>query len=82
VVHESLHLNTSDVFEATEFFHGRPALRAQMSELLSKLDLGLSDVVIESRKVVEKETGESEEANIPFGVHRMVSEEAETTVLA
>jgi len=69
------HFKTSDVFEATEFFHGRPALRAQMSELLSQLDLGLSEVVIESRKVVEKESGESEEANIPFGVHRMGKKE-------
>jgi len=69
------HFKTSDVFEATEFFHGRPALRAQMSELLSQLDLGLSEVIIESRKVVEKETGKSEEANIPFGVHRMGDQE-------
>jgi len=69
------HFKTSDVFEATEFFHGRPALRAQMSELLSQLDLGLSEVIIESRKFVEKETGKSEEANIPFGVHRMDDQE-------
>ncbi len=65
------HFKTSDVFDATEFFHGRPALRAQMSVLLSRLDLGLSEVIIESRKVVEKESGKSEEANIPVGVHRM-----------
>jgi hypothetical protein len=65
------HFKTSDVFEATEFFHGRPALRAQMSELLSRLDLGLSEVIIESHKFVERESGKSEEANIPLGVHRM-----------
>jgi hypothetical protein len=69
------HFKTSDVFEATELFHGRPALRAQMSELLSQLDLGLSEVIIESRKFVEKESGKSEEANIPFGVHRMGDQE-------
>ena len=69
------HFKTSDVFEATEFFHGRPALRAQMSELLSQLDLGLSEVIIESRKFVEKESDKSEEANIPFGVHRMGDQE-------
>ncbi len=69
------HFKTSDVFQATEFFHGRPALRAQMSELLSHLDLGLSEVIIESHKFVEKETGKSEEANIPFGVHRMGDQE-------
>ncbi len=65
------HFESSDVFEATDFFHGRPALRAQMSEFLSQMDLGLSEVVIESRKFVEKETGESKDANIPAGVHRM-----------
>jgi len=69
------HVKTRDVFQATEFFHARPALRAQMSELLSRLDLGLSEVIIESRKIVEKETGKSEEANIPFGVHRIGDQE-------
>lgn len=64
------HFKTSDVFQATEFFHGRPALRTQMSELLSHLDLGLAEVIIEPRTVVDKETGKSEEINIPFGVHR------------
>ena len=65
------HFKTSDVFQATEFFHGRPALRAQMSELLSHLDLGLAEVIIEPHAVVDKETGKSEEFNIPFGVHRL-----------
>ncbi len=69
------HFKTSDVFEATDFFHGRPALRAQMSELLSRLDLGLSEVIIESRKISEQETGKSKVANIPFGVHRMAEKE-------
>jgi len=64
------HFKTSDVFEATEFFHSRPVLRAQMSKILSRLDLGLSEVIIESHKFVEKKSGKSEEANIPFGVHR------------
>lgn len=69
------HFDTSDVLVATDFFHGRPALRAQMSEILSQLDLGLAEVVIESRKVVEKETGKSEQANVPFGVHRKGNKE-------
>lgn len=69
------HFKTSDVLQATEFFHGRPALRAQMSELLSHLDLGLAEVIIESHTMVEKETGKSEEVNIPFGVHRMGKKE-------
>lgn len=69
------HFKTSDVFEATEFFHGRPALRAQMSDILGRLDLGLAEVIIEPHKIVEKESGKSEKANIPFGVHRKGKQE-------
>ncbi len=69
------HFKASDVFEATEFFHGRPALRVQMSKILSRLDLGLAEVIIESHKFVEKRPGKSTEANIPFGVHRRGEQE-------
>ena len=65
-----VHFETSDVFESTEFFHGRPALRAQMSDILNNLDLGLAEVIIESHSYVEKESGKSEETKIPFGIHR------------
>ncbi len=64
------HFETSDVFDTAEFFHGRPALRAQMSDILSHLDLGLAEVIIESHKIVEKESGKREETKIPFGIHR------------
>ena len=61
---------TSDVFDTAEFFHGRPALRAQMSDILSDLDLGLAEVIIESHRYVEKESGKKEETKIPIGIHR------------
>ena len=61
---------TNDVFDTAEFFHGRPALRAQMSDILSDLDLGLADVIIESHRYVEKESRKREETKIPIGIHR------------
>ena len=70
-----VHFETSDVFDATEFFHGRPALRAQMSDILSDVDLGLAEVIIESHRLVEKESGKSEEAKIPYGIHRTGKQE-------
>ena len=70
-----VHFETSDVFETTEFFHGRPALRTQMSDILSHLDLGLAEVIIESHRFVKKESEKSEETYIPFGVHRKGNQE-------
>ena len=64
------HFETSDVFETTVFFHGRPALRAQMSDILSNLDLGLAEVFIKTRRFMKKESEKSEEVYIPYGVHR------------
>ncbi len=64
-----IHFEVGAVFESTEFFHGRPALRAQMSEFLKTLDLGLAEVVIESHGYVDKESGKSEETKVPLGVH-------------
>ena len=64
-----------DLFEVADFFLHRPALRAQMSSILSRLDLGIAEVIIESRKYVEWQSGESEEIIVPFGVHRMGSQE-------
>lgn len=64
------HFDDYDLFEATKFFHNRPALRAQMSDILRRLDLGLAEVIIESGKFVEKESGKSEDAKVPLGIHR------------
>ena len=61
---------TRDVFEAADFFIDRPALRTQMSEILSSLDLGLDEVIIESRPVLGSEAGKKGKYNIPLGIHR------------
>ncbi len=63
------HLNTNDIIDITNFFHEHPSLRAQMSNILSRLDLGLSEVSIETRQFVRRQSGEREEAKIPLGVH-------------
>ena len=76
-----IHFETSNVVDATNFFHGRPALRAQMSDILSHLDLGLVKVSIESHKFVENETGENKEVNYPIGVHRKDRKEIELLFL-
>ncbi len=70
-----VHFETGNVFDATNFFHDRPALRAQMSDILSHLDLGLVKVVIESHKFVENETSKNKEVNFAIGVHRKGREE-------
>ncbi len=69
------HFDVRDVFDVADFFHDRPALRAQMSAILSRLDLGIAEVIIESRKYVERQSGKSEEVNVPFGVHRKAGQE-------
>lgn len=62
------YFETGDVLMATEFFHSRPELKQQMSDLMRRLDLGLADVVIEKHKITK--SGEIEEVNLPFGIHR------------
>ena len=46
-----------------------------MSDVLSNLDLGIAEVIIESHSYVEKESGKSEETKIPFGIHRYGKQE-------
>ena len=62
------------LFEAAESFHDQPELRAQMSDILSDLDLGLAKVLI-GRKFVENESGKNEEIHAPFGIHRKGGQE-------
>lgn len=61
---------TGDVFQITKFYHDRPALWDQMSEILGNLDLGLAELVIESHSYLDKNSENKKEAKIPFGVHR------------
>ena len=65
-----VHIEPSEMLETSGYFHKRPALRTQMSDILSNLDLGLAEVIIESNYYVEKETGNTREAKIPLGIHR------------
>lgn len=69
------YFKTDDMFVATEFFHCQPALCAQMTSILSNLDLGLADVFIKSHRYIEKESEKGKETYIPFGVHRMGNQE-------
>lgn len=73
------HFDTVDVMRATDFFHSRPALRAQMSEILTRLDLGLSEVTIEQRSYVDKD-GKSEPYNLALGIHRMEKKEVKLPI--
>ncbi len=66
-----------DIFEAAEFFHHEPALRAQMSDILGNLDLGLAEVLIEQHTFMEKESGRNERFHAPFGIHRKGGQEHE-----
>ena len=69
------HFDTIDVFKAIDYFYDRPAMRAQMTDILCRLDLGLSEVAIVSHKSVEKESGDSEKINFAYGVHRKGNQE-------
>ncbi len=65
------HFEARNVLEAADFFIDRPALRTQMSEVLSSLDLGLDEVIIDSQPVLGNGAGKNGKRNIPHGVHRM-----------
>ena len=65
------HFEAINVLEAADFFIDRPALRTQMSEVLSSLDLGLDEVIIESLPVLGNQAGKKGKNNIPHGIHRM-----------
>ncbi|WP_127346656.1 AAA family ATPase [Pseudidiomarina mangrovi] len=45
-------------------------LRKRVVECLSRLDLGMTDVVIRKEKVFAKESGEEQEIAVPYGVHQ------------
>lgn len=65
-----VHFEPREMFETAEFFHSRPALRSQMSDILSSLDLGLAEVIIETTYHVDKETGLNIKTKYPFCIHR------------
>ena len=59
----------NNVFDASENFYSNPKLQKHMVKLLCGLDLGISDLVIEKRKVTD-ESGKEFEMYIPFGIHK------------
>lgn len=65
-----IHRRVEDMFPIVEFYHERPALWAQMSGILENLDLGLSEIIIESHNFLEKDSGNEKQRRIPYGIHR------------
>lgn len=60
---------TDDIFDASEMFFGAPNLKKQMVKLLCDFDFGISDVVIEKRKIKDK-SDQEHDIYVPFGLHR------------
>ena len=69
------HFELSEMYEASEFFYERPALRSQMSEILGDLDLGLARVIIETAYPMDKKTGNTIKTKYPFCIHRSGNQE-------
>lgn len=67
-------LNHDQILRAAEFYASAPDVRETMAALLRQWDLGLSDVRIEKRTVT-KETGDTEDAYIPIGIHLVENKE-------
>ena len=70
-----VHFEPREMHLTAEYFHGRPALRSQMSDVLSSLDLGLAEVIIETNYHVDKETGYTIKTKYPFCIHRYGKQE-------
>lgn len=70
-----VHFEPREMHEASEYFHGRPALRSQMSGILSNLDLGISEVIIETIYHVDKTIINPIETKYPFCIHRYGKQE-------
>ena len=70
-----VHFEPREMHLTAEYFHGRPALCSQMSDILSSLDLGLAEVIIETNYHVDKETGYTIKTKYPFCIHRYGKQE-------
>ncbi len=55
---------------AADYFVDHPESAAEMSDILTNLDLGVSKFVIESQEELNKKSGKSETLHIPIGVHK------------
>lgn len=60
---------TDDIFDASEMYYGEPEIKKQMTKLLCDFDFGISDVIIEKRKIKNK-ADEEYDIFVPFGLHQ------------
>lgn len=63
-------MNDLHLADATNRYVADEPMRAQMAKLLTKWDLGLSDVQIEKR-TISLDNGQTQEAFTPFGIHNI-----------
>jgi ABC-type polar amino acid transport system ATPase subunit len=67
-------MDHDQIMRASEFYAKNATIRSRMATLLQQWDFGLSDVRLEKHKVT-RESGQSEEIHLPFGIHRVGSNE-------
>lgn len=60
-----------NILANTEFFFHNPKLKRYAEELLCKFDTGIKGINIKSVMVLSRETNQTEEVLIPFGIHQM-----------
>ncbi len=68
------YLDNNQILGAAAFYADHPEIRTDMARLLSQWDLGLSDVRLE-KQVVTRESGQTDELFVPFGIHRVEDKE-------
>lgn len=69
-----------DVLGAATFFANQEALRIHMATLLQQWDFGLSDVRLEVLRSMKE--GKEEEVLVPFGIHRVGTQEMKLPMFA
>jgi hypothetical protein len=67
-------LDHDQILQASEFYAKNATMQSQMAKLLHEWDFGLSDVRVEKRTVT-RESGQTEDIHIPFGVHQVEGKE-------
>lgn len=67
-------MDHDQIMRASEFYAKNATIRSRMATLLQQWDFGLSDVRLE-KHTVTRESGQSEEVHLPFGIHRVGNNE-------
>lgn len=65
---------------ATDYFRSNNEQFEKVKDLLSKYDLGIKDIEIKSRTVLNSETGKKEDMYIPFFTHENKNEKYEVPI--